>query len=103
MNITVALIALAFSTSLTTLTVEGIKKLLDAKQIKYESNLLAAIVAVALSIIAALMYILYYSIPFNAQTLVLTICFAFFTWLGSMVGFDKIKQLLQQLAQRKEG
>lgn len=102
MNIGIILTVLAFTSALTTLTVEGIKKMLDAKQKQYQENLLAAIVSIVLSIIAAVLYILYYNIPFSVQVVVLVICLAFFTWLASMVGYDKIKQLFEQLGKKKE-
>jgi hypothetical protein len=96
MNSGVLLSALAGVSILTSLTVEGIKKILDEQGKTYKSNLLAAIVAVALSIGAVILYVLYFSVPFSVQIIVITICFAFLSWLASMVGFDKVKQLLEQ-------
>ena len=88
--------ALAIVSVLTTLTVEGIKKILDENKKEYKPNLLAAIVAVFLSIAMVLAYMLYYGKPFTVQMGVILVCFAFLSWLCSMVGFDKIKQLLEQ-------
>ncbi len=89
--------ALAISSALTSLTVEGIKKLLDEQGKPYKPNLLAAIVAVLLSVFAIAGYALYKSIPMSVQLVVITIPFAFLSWLVSMVGFDKVKQLIAQL------
>lgn len=79
---------------LTTLTVEAIKKLLGEKP--YNANLLAAIVATVLSIFTAIFYVMYNAVSVSIQVILATIAFAFFSWLASMVGFDKIKQLIQQ-------
>lgn len=87
---------LFFVSILTTLTVEAIKKLLGEKP--YNANLLAAIVATVLSIFTAIFYVMYNGVSVSIQVILATIAFAFFSWLASMVGFDKIKQLIQQFA-----
>ena len=87
---------LFFVSILTTLTVEAKKKLLGEKP--YNANLLAAIVATVLSIFTAIFYVMYNGVSVSIQVILATIAFAFFSWLASMVGFDKIKQLIQQFA-----
>lgn len=87
---------LFFVSILTTLTVEAIKKLLGEKP--YNANLLAAIVATVLSIFTAIFYVMYNGVSVSIQVIMATIAFAFFSWLASMVGFDKIKQLIQQFS-----
>ena len=87
---------LFFVSILTTLTVEAIKKLLGEKP--YNANLLAAIVATTLSICVAIFYVLWNGLAISVQIVLATIAFAFFSWLASMVGFDKIKQLIQQFS-----
>lgn len=96
MNTGTILSALALVSGLTTLTVEGIKKILDESKIPYKSNLLAGIVAIVLSCCAVIADMLYFGKTFTVQTGVILVCFAFLSWLCSMVGFDKIKQLLEQ-------
>lgn len=87
--------ALAIISVLTTLTVEAIKKLLGDK--KYSANLLAAIVAVVLTIVVSVCYMIYYSIPVTPQCVVVILAMTFLSFLSSTVGFDKIKQLLEQI------
>lgn len=96
MNAGIILSALAGISALTTLTVEAIKKLLDEQGKPYKPNLLAAIVAVLLSVFVIFGYALYNSIHLSIQLIVITVAFAFMSWLVSMVGFDKIKQLIEQ-------
>lgn len=88
--------ALAIVSALTTLTVQGIKKILDEQGKTYRSNLLAGIVAIILSIACVVGYALYFGQPFTVQTAVLMIAFAFLSWLCAMVGYDKIKMLIEQ-------
>ena len=102
MNTGTILTALAIVSALTTLTVEGIKKILDENKIEYRSNLLAGIVAIVLSCGAVIADMLYFTKPFTVQTGVMLVCFAFLSWLCSMTGFDKIKQLLEQMGKGSE-
>ena len=88
--------ALAIVSALTTLTVQGIKKILDEQGKEYKSNLLAAIVAIVLSIASVVGYVLYNGIGFSVQIVVLTVTFAFLSWLCAMVGYDKVMQLFKQ-------
>ena len=85
---------------LTTLTVEAIKKMIGDKP--HNSNLLAAVVATLLSIFVSIGYVLYNLISVDIQIIIATVAFAFFSWLASMVGFDKVKQLLNNIS-TKEG
>lgn len=89
--------ALALIAALTTFTVEGIKKLLNEKKIPYSANLLAAIVSTILSAAVCVGYVLYNDISFTLQTVLTIIAMVFFSFLGSTVGFDKSKQMLEQL------
>lgn len=89
--------ALAGLSILTSLTVEAIKKLLNEKEIKYSANLLAAVVSIVLTIATSICYVIYMGIPVTAQVIVTVIALIFLSFLSSMVSYDKIKQLLEQL------
>lgn len=102
MNSGFLLSALAIISSLTTLTVEGIKKLLDEKHIEYSSNILAVIVAFVLTLIGSILYIVYFSIAVTPQVIVIIICLVFLSFLVATVGYDKVKQLLEQLNKKEE-
>ena len=88
--------ALAIVSALVTLTVQGIKKILDEQGKPYKSNLLAAIVAIVLSVACVVGYVLYNGIAFSVQIVVMAVAFAFLSWLCAMVGYDKIAQLFKQ-------
>ena len=93
---------LALISALTTLTVEGIKKLLDEKHINYSSNILAVVVAFILTLIGSILYIVYFNVPVTAQVIVVIICLVFLSFLTATVGYDKIKQLIEQLTKKEE-
>lgn len=87
--------ALAIISGLTSLTVEAIKKILGDR--KYSSNLLAAIVAVILTVAVSAGYLVYFSIPLTSQIVVIIIALVFLAFLASTVGYDKVVQLFKQI------
>ena len=97
MNSGFLLTALAVISALTSLTVEALKKILNEKSIRYSSNLLAAIVSVVLTIAICVGGVLYSGVPFTIQEVIIMIAMTFLSFLSSTVGFDKIKQLFDQL------
>ena len=90
MDKTVIVSALAGLSVLTTLTVEGIKKILNSKEIKYNADVLAAVTAVVLTVVVSIGYIIIKSIAVTPQTIVTVIAMAFLSFLCSTVGFDKV-------------
>ena len=87
--------ALAIISGLTSLTVEAIKKILGDR--KYSSNLLAAIVAVILTVAVSAGYLVYFSISLTPQIVVIIIALVFLAFLASTVGYDKVVQLFKQI------
>ena len=94
MNTTFLISALALISALTSLTVEGIKKLIGDK---YPYNVMAVLVALALTLIGSTMYIIYYAVPVTAQTIITVIALTYLSFLSATVGYDKIRELLEQL------
>jgi hypothetical protein len=89
--------ALAIISALTSLTVEAIKKLLNEQGKDYSSNLLAAIVAIIITVAVCFGYVLYLGIPFTVQIVVIMIALMFLAFLSATVGYDKVRQLLEQI------
>jgi len=101
MNSTFILTALTGISILTSLTVEAIKKLLNEREVKYSSNLLAAIVSIVLTIAVSVCYIIYKDIVISPQVIVMIIAITFLSFLASTTGFDKVKQMIEQLSDVK--
>lgn len=89
--------ALVAVSLLTTLTVEGLKKLFDEFKVSYKPNILAVIVSVVLSIVSVILYMVYFGIALNGQIIVLTICLVFLSFLCATVGYDKVIQTIKQI------
>lgn len=86
--------ALAIIAALTSLTVEGIKKLIGDK---YPYNAMAVVVALILTLIGSTMYIIYYAIPITAQTIITVIALTYLSFLSATIGYDKVRELLEQI------
>ena len=97
MNNGILISGLAGISVLTSLTVQALKKLLDEKQVKYSSNILAMIVSVILTIIVSICYIIYTAVPVTPQVVITIIALTFLSFLTSTFGYDKVMQMLKQL------
>ena len=102
MDITFFVSALFFISALTALTVEAIKKLMGAEK-KVNSDALAAIVSVVLSIATSVCYMIYNSIQFSAQMIIATIAYVFFSFLCATVGYDKVYKAIFEKLFKKNG
>lgn len=84
---------------------EAIKKALDTKGKDYSSNILALISAVLSGCGGTAVVYLLLGIPFTAINILCLVLMGAVVWVGSMIGYDKVKQLVEQLLvvkQRKE-
>ena len=91
------LYALAGIAGLTSLTVQALKKLLDEKEVKYSSNLLAVVASVILTAAVSWGYVIYNAVEVTPQVVVTMMALMYLSFLSATVGFDKIKQLVNQL------
>jgi hypothetical protein len=89
--------SLAIIAGLTSLTVQAIKKILDEKEIQYSSNLLAVIVSTVLTVGVSMAHVIYFSIPFSPQLVVIIVALTYLSFLCATVGYDKVSQLLNQI------
>ena len=95
MNSGFLITALALISAMTSLTVEALKKLLGDTIKSY--NLLAAIVAIVLTILVSLGYLIYTGTAFTAQIGVIMAALVFLSFLSSTVGYDKVMQMIKQI------
>ena len=97
MTATVFLTLLMVCAALTALLTEGIKKFLDEMKISYASNIVVLIVALLIGCGATALYYVNYQVPFNALNSVYLALMGIANWLGAMVGYDKVKQAIEQI------
>lgn len=88
------IVVLAVVVSLIT---EAVKKFLEDAKIKYASNVVVLIVAIIVGIGGTALTYLFMGIPFTAVNIVCMVLMAVAVWVGAMVGYDKVIQLLEQI------
>lgn len=100
MDMTFFVSALFIISALTALTVEAIKKLMGAEK-KCNSDVLAAVVSFVLSVASSVCYMIYNSIQFSAQMIIVIIAFVFLSFLCATVGYDKVyKAIFEKLLKK---
>lgn len=96
MTLDVFLFLLLAVSVFTTLTVEAIKKCFGDSY-KASSNIVACVVAIVLSVAVGIFYCILANIAFNIEIAIILLALMFLSWLGSMLGYDKIIQSLTQI------
>lgn len=74
-----------------------IKEALDKKNKIYSSNLIALIVSIVSSSIVSVLFFIIFDIGFSLKSIAEIIALMIASWATSMLGYDKIAQLICQL------
>lgn len=88
------LVILAVCVSLFT---EAVKKFLDDAGVKYSSNVVVLIVSIIVGAGGTALMYLFLGIAFTPPNIVCIFLMAVAVWIGSMVGYDKVLQMIEQL------
>ena len=92
-----------FTTLLTILAVvvsfitEAVKKFLDNAGVKYSSNVVVLIVALIVGAGGTALTYLFLGVAFTLPNVVCMVIMAVAVWVGAMVGYDKVLQMIEQL------
>lgn len=97
MTVTSFLVLLTVFATITALVTEAVKKFLNEQKVKYASNIVVLIVALIVGCGGTAIYYVNYQVPFNALNSVYLALMGIANWIGSMVGYDKVKQAIAQL------
>ena len=101
MSISFILTALLIVSAITNLSVEGIKKLLDGSNVKYSSNILAAILSVVIACVVSVVHLIMTDTAFTTKIGVEIAILMYLGFLVSTVGYDKVVQTLKQIQAAK--
>ena len=88
------LVILAVVVSLFT---EAVKSILDKAGGKYSSNVVVLIVALIVGAGGTALVYIFLGIAFTVPNIICIVLMALAVWVGSMVGYDKVLQLVEQL------
>ena len=83
------------------LVTEGIKKLISDKA-NMSYNIIALVVALVIGGVGSAVYYQLNAIPFNLNNIIYLVLMGLASGLCSMVGFDKIKQAVEQITSKKD-
>lgn len=92
------LVILAVAVSLIT---EAVKKFLQDAGIKYSANVVVLIISIIVGAGGTALVYLFMGIPYTPPNIVCMVLMAVAVWVGSMVGYDKVIQMLDQLKNLK--
>lgn len=98
MSIALFTILITILSSVSALLTQAVKKTYDNAGKKYSSNTLALINAIVVGWCGTAVAYLLLGIAFTATNIVCLFLMGGVVWIGSMIGYDKIKQLIEQLS-----
>ena len=95
-NLQIITTGLLIMSTLISLATEAVKKILTEYNKTYRANTLSGVIALVLSTIAAVCYVVTTGTAFTSQVIVWSVMFVFASWLCAMVGYDKVIQTIGQ-------
>lgn len=101
MSTTLFTLLLTIFSAVSVLLTEAIKKSFDNSGKKYSANVLALINALVVGCGGTAVVYLLLGIPFVLTNIVCLLLMSGAVWIGSMVGYDKVKQLIIQISEIK--
>lgn len=97
MTVTLFITLLVILSVAVSLFTEAVKKFLDEAGVKYSSNLVVLILSIIVGAGGtALMYV-FLGIAFTTANVLCMILMALAVWVGAMVGYDKVLQMIEQV------
>ncbi len=88
------LVILAVAVSLFT---EAVKKYLDETGAKYSANMVVLILSMIIGAGGTALMYLFLGISFTPENILCILLMAVSVWVGSMVGYDKVLQMIEQV------
>ena len=98
MTITLFISVLTFGAVATSLLTEAIKKWYANAGKDYSSNIIALVNAIVIGMGGTAICYMLMNIPWTVNNIICLVLMGFAVWIGSMIGYDKIIQLLKQIA-----
>ena len=101
MNISVFVIAFVIESIIASLFTEAIKKAMENAKKDYSANVIALVVAFVIGVGVTCGYMVFNGIPFTVQSVIIVVAMTGCVWMGAMLGYDKVKQTLDQITKLK--
>lgn len=98
MSITLFISILTIGSAITSLLTEAIKKFYANAKAEYSANVIALVNAVVVGAGGTAICYILLGIPWSVNNVVCLVLMACAVWIASMIGYDKVIQLLKQIA-----
>jgi ABC-type bacteriocin/lantibiotic exporter with double-glycine peptidase domain len=95
------LFGLTLCATVSGLVTEAVKKTFTAFDQKVGSTALAAICSVIVALAVCVLYILYTNVVITTQVIAAIVVFIILSWIGSTVGYDKVKQAIESFGKKQ--
>lgn len=102
MTINIFIILLVAFASISILLTEAIKKFFENRKTNTSANLIALIDAFVVGGAGSICAYILLGIPFTLANNIAIIAMVFCIWIGSMIGYDKVIQLVKQILKAGE-
>lgn len=93
------IVVLAIAVSLLT---EAVKKFFEGTKVNYSSNVVVLIVSIIVGIGGTAMAYISLGIAFTPPNIICMVLMAVAVWVGSMLGYDKVLQMVEQIKNIKK-
>ncbi len=98
MTVTLFITILTLGAGVTSLLTEAIKKAYENAHKEYSANLIALVDAIVVGMGGTAVNYMLLGIPWTVNNIICMVLMAVCVWIGSMVGYDKLVQLIGQVA-----
>lgn len=102
MTITLFLALIVVFAMAVSLLTEAVKKFFEGSKITYSSNVIVLIVSVIVGIGGTAMAYITLGIAFTTPNIVAMVLMAVAVWVGAMLGYDKVIQMIEQIKNIKK-
>ncbi|MCC8014164.1 MAG: hypothetical protein LIO87_03130 [Eubacterium sp.] len=103
MTIELFLTLVTVLSAVTSLFTEVVKKFCEGLDVEYSANVIAGVCAVCVGLIGTTTSYIFLGIEFSTGNVVCVFLMAVVIWIGAMTGYDKVKQLINQISELKVG
>jgi len=97
MTLTMFMALMVILSTATSLFTEAVKCFLEGMGGKYASNVVVLVVSIITGVGGTAIAYVFMGIPFILPNIICMVLMAVAVWVGSMVGYDKITQMLEQM------
>ena len=97
MTVQLFLVMFTIGSFISSLLTEAIKRWVANQGKEVSNNALAAINSIVVGVAGTIVYYILNGIPFNLVNITCILLMCVSIWIGSMIGYDKIKQLIEQI------